>query len=280
MRNKATRKVLNDSPMLLIGSPMCIEFSSWMHVNHLKMPKDVVQERLKKARTHLEFCTKLYAIQIHHGRYFLHEHPAGATSWKEGCVQKIFGKDGVIHVEADQCQYGLMTRDRTGVGPARKTTGFMTNAPCIADNLKRRCPNRNGKIHHKHITLQGGRTKAAQIYPEELCRAICRGLIQQIEMDRKGQFLLAQLEGTAKEAQDIINQLKEEFPTVEVDETASMERAWDDVIGAELDPTMVRNARREEMKYIRKNEAIQQGSHIRMLKQDGQEAHQSQMDRY
>ena len=39
MRNKAARKLLTDKPELLIGSPMCIEFSSWMNLNHAKMAR-------------------------------------------------------------------------------------------------------------------------------------------------------------------------------------------------------------------------------------------------
>ena len=68
MRNKAARKVMNDQPILLIGSPMCTEFCSWTYLNHQKMLKEVVQERLRKARIHLEFCAKLYLLQFHQGR--------------------------------------------------------------------------------------------------------------------------------------------------------------------------------------------------------------------
>ena len=252
MKNKATRKLLEDKPMLLIGSPMCTEFCSWMYINHLKMPKKVVHERMRKARAHSEFCTTLYAIQINQGRYVLHEHLLGASSWKEDCIQKILGKHGVIHVKADQCQYGLMSKDKTGVGAARKATGFMTNAQCVADNLQRRCRNRIGRNQHRHVTLEGSRTKPAQTYPEELCRAICRGMIQQIEMDKKGQFLLVHLEDTEKEMHDINQQLTDKYPTVECEEPLELEQAWDDVTGAELDPAMVRNARKEEVEYIRK----------------------------
>ena len=92
MRNKVARKVMNDNPIFPIGSPMCTEFSSWMHLSHQKMLKEVVNESLMKARMHLESCAKLYLLQNHHGRYFLHAHPLGATSWQEPCIQNIPGK--------------------------------------------------------------------------------------------------------------------------------------------------------------------------------------------
>ena len=42
MRNKATRLLLRYKPMLLIGGPMCTEFSQWMQINHPRMPREVV----------------------------------------------------------------------------------------------------------------------------------------------------------------------------------------------------------------------------------------------
>ena len=252
MRNKAVRRLLKDKPTLVIGSPMCTEFSSWMSINHPRMAREVVDERMRKARAHLEFCTKLYNLQISHGRYFLHEHPQSATSWREPCIQRIMGKTGVLKVSADQCQYGLLSRDKTGEGYVRKATSFMTNAPYVALQLQKRCPNRTGRVVHRHVTLEGGRTKPAQIYPEGLCRAICKGLLDQITADQKGQFLLAQLNGTQEEARDVEWQLKDEFKTVETEESVDLQQAWDDVIGAELDPAKVRQARSEEVAYIRK----------------------------
>lgn len=55
MRNRAARKVLQDRPVLLIGSPMCTVYSAMNHINHARMPKEVVEQRFKGARIHLEF---------------------------------------------------------------------------------------------------------------------------------------------------------------------------------------------------------------------------------
>ena len=90
------------------------------------------------------------------------------------------------------------------------------------------------------------------MYPDGLCRAICKGLMRQIEADQQGQFLLANLRGTDREKKDIEQQLREEFKTVESTEDPRMEAAWDDVTGAELDPAQVKSARVDEIKYIRK----------------------------
>jgi hypothetical protein len=62
------------------------------------------------------------------------------------------------------------------MAPAKKTTKFLTNAPSVARELRVRC---TGK--HEHQSLVGGRAKDAEKYLEELCRAICRGLVREMK---------------------------------------------------------------------------------------------------
>ena len=183
MRNRASRKILTDEPMVLIGSPMCTAFCAMNNANYLKMSAEEVSQRMAYGRKHLQFCSKLYAMQWKVGRYFLHGHPAGAISWQEKCIQELMTKEGIIRVNGDQCMFGIKSNDGTREGPARKATGFFTNSVGIAEKFNRRCPNRHGDIIHKHVTLESGRTRAAQVYPEDLCRAICEGLQDQIRMD-------------------------------------------------------------------------------------------------
>lgn len=142
-----------------------------------------------------------------------------------------------------------------GEAPARKATGLLINSPCIAMELQRRCPNRRGHMQHRHVILMGGRTKDAQVYPEGLCRAICQGLINQMEADKKGQFMLAKLNGTNREMKDVkeqLQQLHHRYKIAEEDYSSALEAAWGDVTGAELDPQMVKQARSEEVKCIHK----------------------------
>ena len=106
MRNRAVRRVLTDQPLFLIGSPMCIAFSAMNRINYSRMDKAEVEAKMAYGRSHLEFCAKLYAIQWKAGRYFLHEHPASASSWEEECIKKILKAEGVEKVIGDQCQYG------------------------------------------------------------------------------------------------------------------------------------------------------------------------------
>ena len=148
MRNRAIRKVLQDKPLLFIGSPMCTAISQFNSINYCRMDPLEVQWRMEHGRRHLEFCTPLYNLQWEAGRYFLHEHPASASSWQESCAQRMLNKHGVMKVVGDQCRYGLVATDGEYTGPAKKSTGFMTNSPCIAAALNKRCMNtRQHQVH-------------------------------------------------------------------------------------------------------------------------------------
>lgn len=130
MRNRAIRKILQDKPLVLIGSSTCTAYNSMNRINYSKIPREEMNARLAHARKHLEFCIQLYKIQWRNGRYFVHEHPEGASSWDEALMKRLMNKQGVHRVVGDQCQYGLRSTDEKGEAPARKRTRFFTNAMC------------------------------------------------------------------------------------------------------------------------------------------------------
>ena len=255
MRNRAARLILKDRPLLLIGSPMCTVYSCMNRINHARMSPEEVKESFKYARKHLEFVAKLYQMQIDAGRYFLHGHPHTASSWEEPRIRSILKNQDVVKVVGDQCMYGLKVRDKEREGPAQKRTGFMTNSMCIAQQLMQRCPNKKGFEVHRHVRLENGRTRDAQTYPQELCRAICIGIQKQIRADTSGQFLLMEVENEETNSKDLMNasrELEAKRRIVEEPLDASLEQAWDDVSGAELNPSQVKAARAEETEYIHK----------------------------
>ena len=132
----------------------------------------------------------------------------------------------------------------------------MTLSVCVADKLRKRCPNRSGQHVHQHVVLENGRTRMAEVFPDGLCRAICKGLQEQMQMDANGQFLLMNISIAANEiSQDLkrsAEKLKKKYRTVEEEDDEQLEIAWDDVSGAEINANMVKDARREEMDYVRK----------------------------
>ena len=122
--------------MLLIGSPMCTAFSTWQRINNKIRDPYVVEMEKRRAVMHLQFCVELYREQLRNGRYFVHEHPAHATSWQEECMQKLLGEHGVETATCDQCMYGCATASGD---PMKKPTTFMTNAPEMAKRFRQRC---------------------------------------------------------------------------------------------------------------------------------------------
>ena len=182
---------------------------------------------------------------------FLHEHPAQATSWDLIEIRKMAIREGVTVTVADQCMYGLKTwseNKKRYDTPARKRTKFMTNSPCIAEELSKRC-----KGKHVHQPLVDGRAKNAAIYPEPLCRAICVGLIRELENKvRQIRCLMS-----VKHSDKIRNEDVEErdgkrkrkgVQHLEDEEEGQM--AWDDLTGEELPAQEVRKARLKEVGYI------------------------------
>ena len=112
--------------MLLVGSPMCTAFSTWQRINNKIRDPYIVECEKRRAVMHLEFCVELCREQLNNGRYFVHEHPAYATSWQEECMTKLLGEHGVETATGEQCMYGCSAADGT---PVKKPTTFTTNAP-------------------------------------------------------------------------------------------------------------------------------------------------------
>ena len=256
MRNRAARKVLRDKPIVLIGSPMCGPFGAMININYCRMDPVEVQQRLAYGRKHLRFRAQFYRMQVEHGRYFLHEHPEFATSWQDSCIKDLLRQEGVTKVVGDQCRFGLKVHDGLREGPARKSTRFLKNSPCMAKQLQKRCPNRSGEKKHNHVRFENGRAKKAQEYPDGFCRAMCRGIKEQLEADRAGPSLLITMsnEGTQslRGAKEEARKLEKKYKTAEEDNIVNLEMAWDDVTGVAFDFERVKTARQEEIDYIHK----------------------------
>ena len=187
-RKKAWDMILSDQPMLIIGSPPCTFFSTLPYLN-LHLHRDDPEwlgkfmANLEKAKRHVKFCFEIYQHQREQGRFFLHEHPWLASSWKLDCVEKMERQPDIMKVRTDMCQFGMVSHIESKtqeLGPVLKPTGFMTNCSHIARELGVRCDK-----SHDHVHLVGGRAAAAAIYPDGLCEAICRGLVAQKKQENQ-----------------------------------------------------------------------------------------------
>ena len=172
-RRQAEDYVDRVKPLVLIGSPPCVAFSQ---LQTFVKDSDRKAQQLAEGIRHMEFVVKLYRKQIEGGRVFLHENPAHAKSWALPCIRKMLKQLDVNVVESDQCMFGLKTwgAPRAQLVLAKKPTKFMTNSRAIGAELRRKCDK-----SHDHQSLVDGRGKGAARYPLALCRAICKGIVEE-----------------------------------------------------------------------------------------------------
>ena len=175
----------------------------------------------------MRFAIKLYRLQAENGRWFLHEHPNSATSWKMPEMVNLMKELEITKNVAHMCRYGMYSKDANGLGKVKKPTGFITNSSYLADQLGNKCLG-----GHRHVQLLGGRAQACQIYPDKLCRAMLRGI--RLELVHSGVIKACHNDMMAISAD---NWSPEEY----------VEEFVDDVSGQTLDTTMVRSARGDEM---------------------------------
>lgn len=62
---------------------------------------------LKEGRAHLRFAIHLYRVQPREGRHVLHEHPIGASSWKEQMMLDLLSLPNVDVALSEQCDYDI-----------------------------------------------------------------------------------------------------------------------------------------------------------------------------
>ena len=127
----------------------------------------------------------------------------------------------------------------------------MSNCELVMRKMNKRCDG-----SHEHQQLIDGRAKAAAIYPEGLCRAICKGLMEQLRMDN------AQVKSLLKVGMETKVGDSPEEETYD----GEIARAWDDVSGKELDPMGVRQARAKEIEYINHKNVWQKAEKADALK--------------
>ena len=137
-------------------------------------------------------------------------------------------------VTSDLCMFGLATPgSRPGEQvAARKRTKFLTNSVEVARALERRCDG-----SHPHQLLLNGRAKRAEEYTEELCKAMCKGIKDQMMLDQTQTKYLLKVD-----ANDKVEEVPEEEYVHE-----DTKWAWDDITGKVLNPTDVKRARLTEM---------------------------------
>ena len=165
--------VESEDPDWIVGSPPCTSFSLLNRgLNYPKMDALVVEEKIREGLLHLRFVCALYKRQVRCGKWFLHEHPKDAASWRCPYIERLLRMPKVETSVCHQCMYGLVTPNNDGVPtPAKKPTKWMSNSSDMLSVLSRKCDK-----SHAHQHLLGGRAAAAAFYPPPLLRAILKGM--------------------------------------------------------------------------------------------------------
>ena len=265
-RKLARQLISEQDPEWIIGAPPCTAFSIWnAGINFKKMDPAKVKAMIEEGRLHLRFMCSLYRRQIMNGKYFLHEHPASALSWRTEEIKALEKMALVQTIVGDQCQYGLVTPaegDRTKLMPALKPTRFMSNSTVMLRQLGKRCDK-----SHEHQHIVGNRAKAAAFYPVPLVRAIIKGITLQATENAQ---IAAIMEETVKESMAAIpmrnvTDAQEEFGAAtysSVPKTSGgkvpvvyerpnfKHRYLDEYTGEVLAPHLIRSAIEDELNFL------------------------------
>ena len=81
-------------------------------------------------------------------------------------------------MEGEMNRFVMERGGEMGGRPIKKSVKFITNAEMIAGRIARKCIG-----GHKQIQLVNKRVKPAEVYPEDLCKEILRGLRDLMEID-------------------------------------------------------------------------------------------------
>jgi hypothetical protein len=235
------RLLKKEKPLFLVGSPPCGPFSPLQNLSKYKRTDEENQQILEEGRMHLKVAVDCYLEQHNHGRFFLHEHPKPSASWQEPEIERLASLPGVYKVESPMCKWEMVAEDQQGVGYVRKDTCWLTNSPEMAKCIEGKCEG-----GHRHVHLINGRARAAQTYPPKLVSAILNGIRRELRVRGELSTLAELTSGPSPD--DTSNEQTESF----VDETVS--DYVDSVTGMPLDPVKVLEARKEEMKWVEKQQ--------------------------
>ncbi len=120
--------------------------------------------------------------------YVLHEHALHATSWDIPSIAGLMRMPQVQLAEGDQCQFGAEVRKGPMLGfPVKTPIGFLTNPDELYEVLSKRCTGHRGLCSRpgggQHVQCSGRIAREADIYPRGLCKAVLRGIRNQLRTD-------------------------------------------------------------------------------------------------
>ncbi len=162
-------------------------------------------------------------------------------------------------VAFDFCGLGMTSTDANGITrPAKKRTRVLTNSGHIAAALRRY----QWSGGHTHTTLEGGRAKPCEKYPQQFTELIVRGLQRELEDKNfaKAAFDKLDISSQMPALMSIIEELERKqlaVPEHEADEVSMNQlhgdcEFVDDISGKSLNRAEVIQARLLEMRFFKR----------------------------
>ena len=68
-------------------------------------------DEFKRARAHIQFCLKIYGMQLAAKRHFIHEDPEKSKAWQLPKMLQFLAKPEVNAVTIHMCTYGMKAKD-------------------------------------------------------------------------------------------------------------------------------------------------------------------------
>ena len=111
VRAKANKLILEGKPLCVILSHVRTAFSQMQDIHKYRRGAQVVKRDFEEAKDPIPLTMRVCPLQHRHIRYFVFEHPGGASSWDLSEVQKVAKLERVEIVKFDMCQYGMTMVD-------------------------------------------------------------------------------------------------------------------------------------------------------------------------
>ena len=163
----------------LFVCPPCTCFTQVVASNRDPMDPGSLRVRLAEGVVFLQLAMEFCMMQIRQCRYFVFEHPQGASSWSYPCVKRIAAHATVHKVTMDMCRFGLVS---PGGQPMRKRTTIMTN--CMA--LVARLQGMTCACTVPHLIVQGSEQgvklcERASRYPPQFVDTVASSVLASLE---------------------------------------------------------------------------------------------------
>ena len=119
MQSRVVKLIQEPDPFCIVGSPPCAPFSRLQELNKGNRCPKIVRAEFEAGRRHIQFCLRLYEMQMSRGKHFAHEHPSTSTAWDLPEMIDFIMKQPVEVVTTHMCEFGMKTKDEHGEGLVR-----------------------------------------------------------------------------------------------------------------------------------------------------------------